>query len=350
MKTTSNPIFHLFGATLADLQEFVTANGFKIAHAATLFKALHKSGLVDFSKLNDLPKALRDLLTTATVCNPPQVLHQSIAPDGVHKWLISLQDGNVIETVFIPERTRGTLCVSSQVGCALNCDFCATGKQGFNRNLSTAEIIAQMWIASRHYAVTNMVFMGMGEPLLNLENVIPALHILLDDCGYNLSKHTVTISTAGLVPQMKELAAQTDVSLAVSLHAPNDILRTQLMPINKKYPITELMNACRNYFTHPKRKVLFEYILINGLNDTEILAHELADLLQDVPAKINLIPFNPIPGSPYARSDAQTILAFQNILRARGLNTFVRKTRGPTIDAACGQLKGDFVDRTRRRA
>lgn len=350
MKANSQPIFHLFGATLRDLQQFVTAQGFKQAHAATLFKAVHKTGLTDFSKINDLPLALRELLLTTTVCNPPQIIHQNVAPDGVHKWLISLTDGNVIETVFIPERSRGTLCVSSQVGCALNCDFCATGKQGFNRNLSTAEIIAQMWVASRHYHVTNMVFMGMGEPLLNLDNVLPALDILLDDNGYNLSKHTVTISTAGLVPQLQQLAATTDVSLAVSLHAPNDILRTQLMPINKKYPITELINACKHYFTHPKRKILFEYILIDGINDTEQLAYELADLLQGVPAKINLIPFNPIPNSPYDRSKPEQIALFQNILRDRGINTFVRKTRGPTIDAACGQLKGDFVDRTRRRA
>ncbi len=332
------------------MRAFIAEQGFKTAHAATLFKAVHKGGLTDFSELRDLPKALRDLLVTATRCTAPKILHQSIAPDGVHKWLISLHDGNVIETVFIPERTRGTLCVSSQVGCALNCDFCATGKQGFNRNLSTSEIIAQMWVAARHYPVTNVVFMGMGEPLLNLEQVIPALNILLDDNGYNLSKHTVTVSTAGLVPQMLQLAAHTDVSLAVSLHAPNDILRTQLMPINKKYPITELIQACKNYFTHPKRKILFEYILIDGVNDTQELAHELAALLQGVPAKVNLIPFNPIPGSPYGRSSAENILKFQNILRSKGLNTFVRKTRGPTIDAACGQLKGDFIDRTRRRA
>ncbi len=347
MKT---PIPHLFGQTQSDLCDFVIAQGFKPAHAKTLFKAVHKEGLTDFSQVNDLPKSLRELLPNTTTCTPPKILHQSIAPDGVHKWLISLQDGNVIETVYIPERTRGTLCVSSQVGCALNCDFCATGKQGFNRNLSTAEIIAQMWIASRHYSVTNVVFMGMGEPLLNLDNVIPAIEILLDDCGYNLSKHTVTVSTAGLVPQMLELAAKTDISLAVSLHAPNDVLRTQLMPINKKYPIAELIDACQHFFTHPKRKILFEYILIDGVNDTEALAHELADLLQDVPAKVNLIPFNPIAGSPYKRSSASQIFTFQNILRAKGLKTFVRKTRGPTIDAACGQLKGDFVEKTRRRA
>lgn len=340
----------LLGKTLPQLQTFIAERGFKEAHAARLFKAIHKYGLMDFSDLNDLPKALRDILANETVCIAPKILHQSIAEDGVHKWLITLQDGNVIETVYIPERTRGTLCVSSQVGCALNCNFCATGKQGFNRDLSTAEIIAQMWIASRHYHVTNVVFMGMGEPLLNLDNVIPAVNILLDDCGYNLSKYTVTISTSGLVPQMHELASKTDVSLAVSLHAPNDILRTQLMPINKKYPISELMNVCKHYFKHPKRKILFEYILIDGVNDTKDLAHELAQLLENIPAKVNLIPFNPIQGSAYGRSSTQNILEFQNILRQYGLNTFVRKTRGPLIDAACGQLKGDFIDRTRRRA
>lgn len=342
--------FHLFGATLAQLQAFMLAQGFKNAHAATLFKAIHKTGLTDFSQLNDLPKALREVLSAQTDCAPPRIMQESIAPDGVHKWLICLQDGNIIETVFIPERTRGTLCVSSQVGCALNCDFCATGKQGFNRNLSTAEIIAQMWVASRHYQVTNVVFMGMGEPLLNLDNVTPALDILLDDCGYNLSKHTVTVSTAGLVPQMQQLSAQVDVCLAVSLHAPNDLLRTQLMPINKKYTISELMAVCKHYFKHPKRKILFEYILIDGVNDMDYLAHELADLLSDIPAKVNLIPFNPIAGSPYNRSSDANILTFQNILRARGLKTFIRKTRGPSIDAACGQLKGDFVEKTRRRA
>ncbi len=350
MSTTTNPGLHLLGATREDLLAFMAKRGYKSAHAFSLFKAIHRGHLLDFTHLDSLPLTLRQHLASDFPCSPPKVLHTHTATDGTQKYLIALNDGSAIETVFIPEPSRGTLCVSSQVGCALNCDFCATGKQGFSRNLTAAEIIAQIWIATREHTITNVVFMGMGEPLLNLEHVIPAISILLDDCAYNLSKYTVTVSTAGLIPQMQQLAQQTEVSLALSLHAPNDLLRTQLMPINKKYPLLELMAVCKNYFKHPKRKILFEYILIDGVNDTDALAHELAQLLTDVPAKINLIPFNPIAHSGYQRSTDARIKVFQTILRDHGFKTFVRKTRGPLIDAACGQLKGDFIEKTKRRA
>ena len=268
-------------------------------------------------------------------------------------------DGNCIETVFIPEKTRGTLCVSSQVGCILNCDFCSTGKQGFSRNLSTAEIIAQVFIAVRtlslenglhDHAVTNVVMMGMGEPLLNLENVLPALNLMLDDFAYGLSKRRVTVSTAGVVPKMEALRAASDVALAVSLHAPNDELRNLLVPLNKKYPLADLMAVCRDYFKNDNRRsITMEYVMLDGINDTPVHAKQLVRLLNGVPAKMNLIPFNPFPNTDYKRSTDQSIAVFRDILMKAGLNTTVRRTRGDDIDAACGQLVGQVKDRTRRQ-
>jgi 23S rRNA (adenine2503-C2)-methyltransferase len=261
--------------------------------------------------------------------------------------------------VFIPEKTRGTLCISSQVGCILNCDFCSTGKQGFNRNLTTAEIISQVWIAVRKlsrtnglhdHAVTNVVLMGMGEPLLNFDNVLPALNLMLDDFAYGLSKRRVTVSTAGVIPVMQKLRDASDVALAVSLHAPNDELRNELVPLNKKYPLKELMATCRDYFKEDgRRSITMEYVMLAGVNDTPSHAKQLIKILDGVRAKMNLIPFNPFPNSSYQRSDMDTIMAFRDILMKAGLNTTIRRTRGDDIDAACGQLVGEVADRTRRK-
>jgi 23S rRNA (adenine2503-C2)-methyltransferase len=270
-----------------------------------------------------------------------------------------LADGNVIETVFIPEKTRGTLCISSQVGCILNCDFCSTGKQGFSRNLTTAEIMSQLWIAVRQlsetegmhdHAVTNVVMMGMGEPLLNLDNVLPALNLMLDDFAYGLSKRRVTVSTSGVIPAMHILRDHTDVALAVSLHAPNNPLRNELVPLNKKYPLEELMAVCRDYFKDDNRRsITMEYVMLADVNDHPQHAKELIRILNGVRAKVNLIPFNPFPNTTYQRSNTDKILKFRDILMKAGLNTTIRRTRGDDIDAACGQLVGQVKDRTRRQ-
>jgi 23S rRNA (adenine2503-C2)-methyltransferase len=282
-----------------------------------------------------------------------------MAEDGTCKWLLELHDGNCIEAVFIPARTRGTLCISSQVGCILNCDFCSTGKQGFNRNLTTAEIISQLWIAvrslSQHnglhdHGVTNVVMMGMGEPLLNMDNLIPALNLMRDDNAYGLSKRRVTVSTAGVIPGLHELRKLTDVALAVSLHAPNNELRNKLVPLNRKYPLEELMAVCRDYFKdEPRRSITMEYVMLAGVNDQPEHARQLTRLLRGMQAKVNLIPFNPFPHTTYHRSDEDTICDFQDILMKADINTTVRRTRGDDIDAACGQLVGQVQDKTRRQ-
>jgi 23S rRNA (adenine2503-C2)-methyltransferase len=336
---------NLLGLDKKAMQEFFVGIGEKPYRADQILKWIHFHGVQDFQAMTNMSKDLRQKLTDT-------------AADGTYKWLIRMNDGNCIETVYIPEKTRGTLCISSQVGCILNCDFCSTGKQGFNRNLSTAEIISQLWIAVRKlskenglhdHSVTNVVMMGMGEPLLNFDNVLPALSLMLDDFGYGLSKRRVTVSTAGVVPAMLELRKATDVALAVSLHAPNDELRNELVPLNKKYPLKELMDVCREYFKDDhKRYVTMEYVMLDGVNDTPIHARQLIKLLGDVPSKVNLIPFNPFPHSPYKRSDMDTILRFRDMLMKAGLNTTIRKTRGDDIDAACGQLVGQVKDRTRR--
>jgi 23S rRNA (adenine2503-C2)-methyltransferase len=313
----------------------------------------------DFSAMTDLGKSLREKLPEVAVVTPPKALVDTVSTDGTRKWLLGMDAGNAVETVYIPEPTRGTLCVSSQIGCGLNCRFCATGAQGFNRNLSAAEIIGQVWHAAKQLGnvthqqrrITNVVMMGMGEPLLNFDNVVRAMSLMRDDLGFGLASKRVTLSTAGVVPKIDLLGEVADVSLAVSLHAPNDELRTQLMPINKRWGIDELLDACARYVARrPRSSITFEYTLMKGINDSPLLAKQLIKLMRRLPAKVNLIPFNPFPGAQYERSDAATIRAFQTILLDAGVQAMVRRTRGEDIDAACGQLKGKVADRTRRHA
>lgn len=349
---------NLLGLEMKALRDFFVSIGEKPYRAEQVLKWIHFNGILDFEQMTNLSKTLRLTLSEHAEIALPQVMYEKEAQDGTYKWLLRLHDGNCIETVFIPEKTRGTLCISSQVGCILNCDFCSTGKQGFNRNLTTAEIISQLWIAVRKlsklngihdHRITNVVMMGMGEPLLNFENVVPALHLMLDDFAYGLSKRRVTVSTAGVVPKIFELRALTDVALAVSLHAPNDQLRNEIVPLNKKYPLNALMDACRHYFKDdPRRSITMEYVMLAGVNDTPMHAKQLIKLLTGVRAKLNLIPFNPFPHTPYQRSDEATINRFRDILMQAGLNTTVRRTRGDDIDAACGQLVGQVQDRTKR--
>ena len=349
---------NLLGMDKKSMQEFFTSIGEKPWRADQILKWIHFNGLTDFQLMTNISKDLRNKLAELAEVVTPEILFEKAASDGTHKWLLRLSDGNCIETVYIPEKTRGTLCISSQVGCILNCDFCSTGKQGFSRNLTTAEIISQLWIAVRKlsrenglhdHSVTNVVMMGMGEPLLNFDNVIPALNIMLEDFAYGLSKRRVTVSTAGVVPAMIELQKISDVALAVSLHAPNDELRDKIVPLNKKYPLKDLMAVCRTYFKNePRRSITMEYVMLDGVNDTPQHAKQLIRLLDGVQAKMNLIPFNPFPHTDYQRSDMNTIMRFRDILMASGLNTTIRRTRGDDIDAACGQLVGEVKDRTRR--
>jgi 23S rRNA (adenine2503-C2)-methyltransferase len=340
------------------MEDFFVGLGEKKFRAQQVLKWIHFEGAREWDAMTNLSKALRARLNEIAEIKTPEVAYESTALDGTHKWLLRLADGNCIETIFIPETDRGTLCVSSQVGCILNCDFCSTGKQGFSRNLTTAEIISQVWIAARSLsennlthdrAVTNVVMMGMGEPLLNFDNVVAAMNIMLDDFAYGLSKRRLTLSTAGVIPAMYKLREVTDVALAVSLHAPNDELRDVLVPLNKKYPLKELMQACDDYFKNDKRRyVTMEYVMLDGVNDTPAHAKQLIQLLKDRRAKVNLIPFNPFPMTHYKRSSDDTIIAFRERLIAAGINAITRKTRGDDIDAACGQLVGQVKDRTRR--
>ena len=350
---------NLLGLDKKAMQDFFLSIGEKPYRADQVLKWIHFNGTQDFSAMTNISKDLRVKLAELTEIVTPQVIFEKAASDGTYKWLLRLADGNCIETVYIPEKTRGTLCISSQVGCVLNCDFCSTGKQGFNRNLTTAEIMSQVWIAVRKLSknagvhdhhVTNVVLMGMGEPLLNFDNVVPALHLMLDDFAYGLSKRRVTVSTAGVVPVMYQLKAVSDVALAVSLHAPNDELRNKLVPLNKKYPLSELMATCREYFKQDdRRSITMEYVMLDGINDQPEHARQLIRILDGVRAKMNLIPFNPFPNTDYQRSDMETILRFRDILMKAGLNTTIRRTRGDDIDAACGQLVGEVKDRTRRQ-
>jgi 23S rRNA (adenine2503-C2)-methyltransferase len=352
------PKINLLSLDKKAMQDFFVRVGEKPYRAEQVLKWIHFNGVQDFQAMTNISKDLRQKLADVAEMTLPQVIYEKAAADGTYKWLLRLNDGNCIETVFIPEKTRGTLCISSQVGCILNCDFCSTGKQGFNRNLSTAEIISQLWIAVRKlskingihdHSVTNVVMMGMGEPLLNIDNVIPALYIMLDDFAYGLSKRRVTVSTAGVIPAMHQLRDATDVALAVSLHAPNDNLRNKIVPLNKKYPLNELMSVCRDYFKDDhRRSITMEYVMLAGVNDTPEHARELIKILHGVRAKMNLIPFNPFPHTDYQRSDMDTIQRFRDILMKAGLNTTIRRTRGDDIDAACGQLVGQVNDRTRR--
>jgi 23S rRNA (adenine2503-C2)-methyltransferase len=327
--------------------------------ATQVMKWIHQQGVTDFSVMTNLSKGLRAQLAAEAEVRGPQLLGEQCSADGTRKWVLRLTDDNAVETVFIPEADRGTLCVSSQVGCALDCTFCSTARQGFNRNLTTAEIIGQVWFAKRVFdempgyerIVTNVVLMGMGEPLLNFKNVVDAIDLMMDDNAYGLGKRKVTLSTSGVVPAMDRLQATLDVSLAVSLHAANDELRSQLVPLNRKFPIRELMAACRRFLAGKNRKhtVTFEYVMLKDVNDSAQQAQELVKLVHAFPAKVNLIPFNPFPRSRYQRSDDKAIDKFASILQQGGVTTITRRTRGEDIGAACGQLVGRVQDRRCRK-
>ena len=331
------------------LTDFVETLGEPRFRAMQLIKWVHQARVTDFDEMSNLSKKFREQLKATAEIRFPKVVYENKARDGTHKWLFELADGNKIETVFIPSPDRGTLCVSSQVGCALNCSFCSTGKQGFNRNLSLGEILAQLWVARGECHVTNVVMMGMGEPLLNYDNVIAAINLMMDDQAYGLSKYRVTLSTSGVIPAMWQLLKDSPAALAVSLHAPTDELRDQLVPINKKYPLKELMAVCRAFFVNEKKRcVTFEYVMLAGVNDSLTHAKQLIRLLDNMPCKVNLIPFNPFPGTNYQTSSEAVVEAFQQRLIKAGVQTWVRRTRGEDIDAACGQLAGNFTDRTGR--
>lgn len=337
------------------LAEWFRVRGEKPFRAQQVLKWIHQQGVDDFDAMTNLSKSLRESLRADACIDALEVAADQCSADGSRKWLFALADGNRIECVYIPEADRATLCISSQVGCSLNCSFCSTAQQGFNRNLTTGEIIGQLWMANRLLAdggktpVSNVVLMGMGEPLLNLDNVLPAVHLMQDDFAYALSKRRVTLSTAGVVPGLQRLAAETDISLALSLHAPDNALRDQLVPLNKKYQIREVLQACKAYVGEGRRRVTIEYVMLDGVNDSDAQACALARVLQQVPSKVNLIPFNPFPKTRYRRSSPGRIDRFRDILHKAGIVTITRKTRGDDIDAACGQLAGDFEDRTRRR-
>ncbi len=348
---------NLLNFDAAQLAGFFADIGEKPFRAKQLLRWMHQFGEADFSAMSDLAKGLRQKLTAAAVIEAPRVISDVTAADGTRKWLIDVGHGNAVESVFIPETGRGTLCVSSQAGCALDCKFCSTGKQGFNRNLTVAEIIGQLWIANKalgavpkgERVVSNVVLMGMGEPLANFDNVVAAMRLMLDDNAYGLSRRRVTLSTSGIVPAIDRLREACPVALAVSLHAPNDALRDTLVPINRKYPLAELLAACRRYLDRAPRDFLtFEYVMLEGINDAAEHAHQLVQLVREVPCKFNLIPFNPFPDSGFRRSSSDTIRRFAEILIAAGLVVTTRRTRGDDIDAACGQLAGKVEDKTRR--
>lgn len=362
----------------AGLTRFCIDIGEKPYRAKQLLRWIHQLGMADFAEMSDLAKTFREKLADLAIIQSPEVIKDHTAADGTRKWLLSTGVGNAVEMVFIPEVSRGTLCISSQVGCALACSFCSTGKQGFNRNLTVAEIIGQLWWANKMLKVesdhetsvvtesisnrglhdqkknagrviSNVVLMGMGEPLANFENVVTALDLMLDDSAYGLSRRRVTVSTSGLVPAIDRLRERCPVALAVSLHAPNDALRDQLVPINKKYPIKMLLAACERYLqAAPRDFITFEYVMLEGVNDRVEHAHELVQLVKKIPCKLNLIPFNSFSGSGYKRSSAAAIQVFRDVLMQAGLVTTIRKTRGDDIDAACGQLAGQVLDKTRR--
>ena len=347
---------------LEGLAVFCEGLGEKRFRATQLFRWIHQRGASDFDQMSDLAKSLREKLKTTAHIAALAVVSQHISQDGTIKWLFDVGDGNAVESVFIPEDDRGTLCVSSQAGCAVGCRFCSTGHQGFSRNLNTAEIMAQLWFAEhflrKHLGtgervISNVVMMGMGEPLQNYSALIPALKVMLDDHGYGLSRRRVTVSTSGVVPMIERLAQDCPVALAVSLHAPNDALRDSLVPLNRKYPIDELLQACGRYLAHaPRDFITFEYCMLDGVNDQPEHARQLIELVQrhgrqGLRCKFNLIPFNPFPASGLLRSPAARVQAFARMLLDAGIVTTVRKTRGDDIDAACGQLAGDVKDRTR---
>lgn len=350
---------NLLGMSPEKLEAFFAELGEKKFRATQVLKWMHQLGAENFDEMTNISKALREKLNTVAEIREPEVVMQDISRDGTRKWVIRVEGGSCVESVLIPEGDRATLCISSQVGCSLDCSFCSTGKQGFNRNLSAAEIIGQVRIAIKSFGpmdpagprrVTNVVLMGMGEPLMNFDNVVDAIQLMMEDNAYCLSKRRVTLSTAGVVPAIDKLGEVTDVSLAISLHAPNDELRNVLVPINKRYPIAELIAACNRYLDglNDKRVITIEYTLIAGVNDQTVHAKELAKLLRQVPCKLNLIPFNPFPNSGYERPSEEAIAQFKQTMLKAGVLTTVRRTRGDEIDAACGQLVGMVEDRTRR--
>lgn len=348
---------NLFDFDRPGLENFFHEIGEKPFRAKQMMQWIYKRQTHDFADMTDLSKSLREKLHDSCTASVPEIIKEQSSSDGTRKWLLALSGGNAVEVVYIPEAKRGTLCVSSQIGCLLTCSFCATAKQGFNRNLSVAEIIGQLVVADKRLtelgrpgAITNVVMMGMGEPLLNYNNVISAMKLMLDDFAYGISKRRVTLSTAGVVPQIYALMKDCPVSLAISLHSPFDELRDELVPINKKYPIAELLTACREYAKLGQRtRITFEYILIDGVNDKPEHARALIKLMANVPNKINLIPYNPVEGVDYQRSRSARVHAFAEILLQKGLTVMVRKTRGDDIDAACGQLAGKVNDKTRRQ-
>jgi 23S rRNA (adenine2503-C2)-methyltransferase len=342
---------NLVGLTKQGIESFFVDLGAKPFHGRNVLKWIHKHGVTDFDAMTDVPQKLRERLAEETEIRLPRIALEQPAGDGTVKWVLELADGQHIETVYIPEGDRSTICVSSQVGCALDCSFCSTAQQGFNRNLGVDEIIGQVWLASRALgrAPTNVVMMGMGEPLANFDNVVPAMDLMQEDLAYMISKARVTLSTSGIVPALRRLREVSDVSLAVSLHAPDNALRDQLVPINRKSPLEELIPACHDFIRHDRRrKITWEYVMLDGVNDSIAHAKALIRLLQGVPSKVNLIPFNPFPGSDYATSPADRVEAFRQRLKRAGIMAMTRKTRGDDIDAACGQLVGKVRDRSRR--
>jgi 23S rRNA (adenine2503-C2)-methyltransferase len=348
---------NLLDFDVQQLTAWFAEQGEKPFRAKQVLRWIYKGGESDFDAMSDLAISLREKLKQIACVQAPTVIREELASDGTRKWLLDVGTGNAVETVYIPEEDRGTLCVSTQAGCALDCAFCSTGKQGFNRNLTTAEIIGQVWWANHelgknsdgNWPITNVVLMGMGEPLLNFEHTVSALRLMLDDNAYGLSRRRVTVSTSGVVPAMDRLRDECPVALAISLHAPNDELRNVLVPINQKYPLKELMAACRRYLEKaPRDFVTFEYVMLAGVNDSVQHARELIALVRDVPCKFNLIPFNPFPQAPYQRSDMQAVLRFRDVLMQADIVTTIRKVRGDDIAAACGQLAGQVQDKTKR--
>jgi 23S rRNA (adenine2503-C2)-methyltransferase len=350
---------NLLGLDADALAARFAAIGEKPFRAQQVMRWVHQLGVADFAQMTDLAKALRETLAHTAEVAAPALMRDSVAADGTRKWLLDIGQGNAVETVFIPEESRGTLCVSTQAGCTMACQFCSTGRQGFNRNLTTAEIIGQLWHANRALGAThgdervisNVVLMGMGEPLLNYDNVLPALRVMLDDRAYGLSRRRVTLSTVGIVPMIDRLRDECPVALAVSLHAPDDALRSRLVPVNEKYPLAELLAACRRYLERsPRDFITFEYVMLDGVNDSERHARALIELVADLPCKFNLIPFNPFPHAGFRRSPPAVVRRFTEQLLAAGFVCTTRKTRGDDIDAACGQLAGQVKDRARRAA
>jgi len=361
METVENlEAINLLGLNQKSLEDFFVSIEEKPFRAVQVMKWMHQRGISDFSQMTDLSKSLREKLERHCVIRAPEVIYEKTSQDGTRKWVISVGDKDLIEMVLIPEKNRATLCVSSQVGCAVDCSFCATGKQGFSRNLNLDEIIGQVWVAANSFGVprspdsrpiTNVVMMGMGEPLLNFGPVVDAMNLMMDDNAYGLSKRKVTLSTSGIVPKIDDLGKVTDVALTISLHAPNDELRNKLVPINKKYPIKELIDAVKRYVEgcSDKRVTTIEYILIEDVNDSLELAEELCELLKQLPCKINLIPFNPFSESEYKKPSRNRVKRFQKFLQDKGYVTTIRSTRGDDIMAACGQLVGQVNDKTRKR-